>query len=232
MRTGIWLLTIVLALFVPLASAQAAAPEHPLGGKPMFTDHESCDFCGMSRNAFGRTRYVFTDSRGEHYTCSIHCVAAMSRQSGEEPRNVRVALYLDPKTMIPAEKAVYVIGSKAAGTMTATSKLAFADRESAEAFVRQYGGKVADFAAALAAAKSDLGTWGGGMHGMGKNMGKGGMHHMMGNMGPNGMRHDCPNAANCPKHQMMMRQQGGDSAPSGSGRTMQHGGADGGMGGM
>ncbi len=254
MRTGIWLLATVLALFSPLVPAQAAGPEHPMASKTMFTDHESCDFCGMNRNAFARTRYVFTDSRGEHYTCSIHCVAAMSRKTGEEPRNVRVALYLDPATMVPADKAVYVIGSQAAGTMTATSKLAFADRESAEAFVRQNGGKIADFSAALAAARRDLGTWGGGMHGMGKGgmhgMGKGGMHQMMGNMGggmghggsqANGCPHGndpsacpegCPHAADCPKHKtMMMQGKEGTSSPSGH-PMQQDGGAGHGMGGM
>ncbi len=209
MRTVTILTAIVVALLA-VAPLWAAPPQHPISKPQAYTDHASCEFCGMNRNAFARTRYVFADSQGEHYVCSIHCVAAMSRQSGEEPTNVRVALYLDPKTMILVENAVYVIGSSAAGTMTAKSKLAFADRKAAEQFAAQYGGTLADFATALAAAKEELGSWSGRKHG---------------NM--TGMNHDCMNTKepDCMKHggmehMNMQKMEHGDSMDG----MMHHGG--------
>ncbi|MHB8810810.1 MAG: nitrous oxide reductase accessory protein NosL, partial [Desulfobulbaceae bacterium] len=61
-----------------------------------------------------------------------------------------------PEKMVPAAQAFYVVGSTAPGTMTAVSKLAFADRAAAEKFAGEYGGKVTDFTAAYQQAVAEL----------------------------------------------------------------------------
>lgn len=130
--------------------------EHPLKNPPIYTEHKRCDNCGMDRNKWARTRYDFDTSKGRFYTCSIHCVAVMSYKLKEEPRNVMVAEYLRPEKMLDADKASFVIGSSAPGTMSPISIIAFPSREEAERFASRYGGKVADFKEALGEAKREI----------------------------------------------------------------------------
>jgi copper chaperone NosL len=147
-----WLLVvpICLSLLIGCAGLQTA--------KTVQAQQEmaACPNCGMILKKWAHTNHEFTNSEGHFRTCSIHCVADMNKKSGEEPRDVRVALHLHPEEMIPAEKAVYVIGSKDPGTMTKVSKLAFKSRADAEKFVAQKGGKIATFSEALAAATAEL----------------------------------------------------------------------------
>ena len=62
----------------------------------------------------------------------------------------------DPKTMRAAENASYVVGSKAKGTMTKTSKLAFTSQKEAEEFAGTCGGEVMDFQKTFKLAKKSL----------------------------------------------------------------------------
>jgi nitrous oxide reductase accessory protein NosL len=169
MRLGRIAFALVLGLmmafisFSPAAGSGAkemsgpCAVEHPFKKPPKLTTHLRCPNCGMNRNMWARTRHVFKNSEGEHYTCSIHCLADMSVRTGEAPGAVRAAVYLHPKKMISGDQAWYVVGSKAPGTMTMVSKPAFAGKAEAEAFAAQCGGKVVRFPQALAAAKKPLG---------------------------------------------------------------------------
>ena len=130
--------------------------QHPvMGGIPGIKPGQ-CPNCGMTIQVWGRTRHSFTLGDAQYTSCSIRCVADMARKAGLPAENVQVGLYLKPKTMIPANKAVYVIGSKAAGTMTMRSKLAFDSQEGANAFIKAHGGMSADYASALAAANGEL----------------------------------------------------------------------------
>lgn len=127
--------------------------EHPFKNPKRYTDRAKCDNCGMDRNKWARTRHEFQTSKGKHYTCSIHCVSVISSRYKVEPKEVMVAEYLNPGNMLQAEKAFYVVGSSAPGTMTAKSKIAFASKEEAGKFSERYGGKISDFADALAEAR-------------------------------------------------------------------------------
>lgn len=169
-KTGVGKIAVTLLLglligllsFAPAAASEAkkmqgpCAVEHPFKKPPKVTSHLRCPNCGMNRNMWARTRHVFKNSEGEHYTCSIHCLADMSARSGEAPEVVRVAVYLSPEKMIPASQAYYVVGSKAPGTMTMVSKPAFAGKADADAFAAQCGGNVVQFQQALAAATKPL----------------------------------------------------------------------------
>lgn len=158
---GIWLAVLLLLSRFTSSPALAGAGkipnvEHPLLSGQVYTKHLRCDNCGMKLNMWARTRYAFSFASEEHEVCSIHCVAEMARQKKEAPQKVKVALYLEPATMVEASQAVFVVGSRAAGTMSAVSKIAFAAQEAADKFAGEYGGAVMSFAEALAKANEEL----------------------------------------------------------------------------
>ena len=130
--------------------------EHPMMNPKMYSTKKRCPNCGMMINMWARTRHSFKHSEGDFTTCSLRCMADKAVNSGENPTNGHVALYLDPDKMVPVEKATYVIGSSAKGTMTMTSKIAFEDTQAAKKFAAAYGGQIVDFNSAFAAAKMEL----------------------------------------------------------------------------
>jgi len=139
-------LVLGILLFSCSKGPERQAIPHPIKNPPLFTKHTICENCGMDRNKFARTRYSFVVEDGtEHYTCSLHCLAVWLLKTGHTAKKIKVALYLHPDRMVPVEKAVYIIGSKARGTMTKVSKLAFADKKEAETFVKRFGGKISTF---------------------------------------------------------------------------------------
>ncbi len=129
---------------------------HPVKGGIAGIKPAKCPNCGMSIQMWGRTRHIFKLQDGQYTTCSIRCLADMARKAEQSAEKVQVALYLKPETIVPADKAIYVIGSDAPGTMTMRSKLAFADQSAADAFIKEHGGMSTDFAGALAAATGEL----------------------------------------------------------------------------
>ncbi len=129
---------------------------HPIKNPPEFTDKEKCDNCLMDRNRWARTRYEFQNSKGSFYTCSIYCVVALSMKLEEEPKNIKVAHYLHPERMIDTDKAFYVIGSSAPGTMTKKSKIAFTTKAEAQKFILRYGGKLSTFEDVYTEAKNGV----------------------------------------------------------------------------
>ncbi len=129
---------------------------HPIKNPPSFTEHVRCDNCGMDRNKYARTRYVFDSKKGRFYTCSIACLVVLCIKKDVSPENIKVAEYLRPTNMIDAEKAIYVVGSKAKGTMTKISKIAFSDKQKAMKFTRKYGGKIAYFQDVLKITKEEV----------------------------------------------------------------------------
>jgi len=115
-----------------------------------------CLNCGMARSMWARTWKTFENSEGKSQACSFHCLADVALKSGEDPKNVMAALYLDPKKMVPAQKAFYVVGSKAKGTMTMKSKCAFPSKAEAEKFAKSCGGKVVAYSDVLKMAKAGV----------------------------------------------------------------------------
>ncbi len=130
--------------------------EHPMRQPPPGVLPGICPNCGMSIAHWGRTRYHALINGEALRLCSIHCLADLARKHGSPAQQVEGALYLTPTRMIAADQAVYVIGSRARGTMTPVSKIAFDRREEAEQFVAGHGGTVTDFSQALAAATAGL----------------------------------------------------------------------------
>lgn len=151
------IITVAVAAFLP-ASGWAEEPcaiQHPLD-PPQKDLAGQCPNCGMARPMWARTWMTFHNSQGVFGVCSFHCLADIAVKSGEDPKEVKVALYVDPQTMIPVEKAFFVVGSKAKGTMTMKSKLAFPSEQEAAKFARACGGQVLGFKGAMEKAKAAL----------------------------------------------------------------------------
>jgi nitrous oxide reductase accessory protein NosL len=148
---------LILAAFSPI-NALAADPcsiQHPIM-PPQMELSGQCPHCGMLRPMWGRTWIAFENSEGKSQACSFHCLADVALKAGEDPKNVQVALYLNPEKTIPAQQAFFVIGSKAKGTMTMKSKIAFPSKAEAEKFAASCGGEVAGFQKALTMAKAGI----------------------------------------------------------------------------
>ncbi|MGD9247100.1 MAG: nitrous oxide reductase accessory protein NosL [Desulfobacteraceae bacterium] len=144
----------------------AFSPISALAADPCMVDHPimpprkdltgQCPNCGMVRPMWARTWVTFENSEGKSQACSFHCLADIALKAGEDPENVQVALYLAPEKMVPAQKAFFVVGSKAKGTMTMKSKIAFPSKAEAEKFSGSCGGEVVGFAQALTVAKAGI----------------------------------------------------------------------------
>jgi copper chaperone NosL len=142
--------------FKSLSFAEKLGIEHPINNPPDYTDKKRCDNCGMDRNKWARTRHEFQNPEGRFHTCSIHCLAVLSKKMKEDAKNVKVADYFHPDRMINADAAVYVIGSAVPGTMTKTSKIAFSSKKEAEKFVAESGGTISGFEGALSEARKEI----------------------------------------------------------------------------
>lgn len=112
--------------------------------------YPKCPYCGMDRTEYHFSRHLV------HYeddlvdgTCSIHCLAlSLMLNMDRGPKTIYAADFGSPaeiKPMVLVDKATYLIGSKLKGTMTANSKVAFADKAQAEAAMAKEGGALGTF---------------------------------------------------------------------------------------
>jgi hypothetical protein len=119
-------------------------------------EHRSCVNCGMDRKAYGFSRMLVQYEDGAVVgTCSLHCaVIELDANAGKTVKALLVA-DRESRTLLEAEKAVWVMGGKKRGVMTPRPKWAFQSREDADVFIKENGGKIATWAEALAAARED-----------------------------------------------------------------------------
>jgi hypothetical protein len=111
----------------------------------------------MDRNKFNFSRvFIVYDDASTFGGCSLHCAAIdMALHTGKQVSQITVADY---KThhQIPAETAFWVIGGDRAGVMTARAKWAFQTKKDAQRFIKDHGGKLADFDRVMKAAFEDM----------------------------------------------------------------------------
>lgn len=121
------------------------------------TKHPACPYCGMDRAKFAHSRvYVEYDDGTTIGCCSLHCAAMdLALKIDKTPMAIMVGDY-NSKKLIDAEKAYWVIGGNKMGVMTARAKWAVEDKEAADRFIKDYGGKLATFDDALQAAFEDM----------------------------------------------------------------------------
>ncbi len=154
---------LVLALFGAIllfSSLQAAGFDKRVADGKIIQDGKAkawCSICGMDLKMFYRTNHAVAlkDGSKKQY-CSIRCLA---HDFPQIKSNIKTIYAVDAKTakLIDATKAYYLVGSRAKGTMTRVSKLAFKNANDAKTFAKQNGGgKVVSFDEAFARAKADL----------------------------------------------------------------------------
>jgi nitrous oxide reductase accessory protein NosL len=144
------------AQFLPKAAPDPA----PLTGE--LDKYPICPYCGMDRRYFHKSRMLI------HYggdrpdpLCSIHCaVISLALNLSLDPRAIHVAdnaSDIDPRPLIDAERATFLVGSDIPGVMTAKSKVAYGSVQAATAAQQRHGGELMDFPRALQVAFADLG---------------------------------------------------------------------------
>ncbi len=140
----------------PLQFIPKNQPDHePLENE--LEKYPRCPYCNMDRRKFHYSRHLihYQDNRVDA-TCSLHCAAlSLGLNIDRNPKAIYAADYgamTDPKPLINAEEASYLIGSKQPGVMSTTSKLAFSDRSVAEKTKAAQGGELDNFDTALKAA--------------------------------------------------------------------------------
>lgn len=118
--------------------------------------HRSCTYCGMDRKGYGYSRMLVVYQDGsETGVCSLHCaVVETGANPGKAVKSLRVA-DRDTRELVDAETAAWVMGGRKRGVMTPVPKWAFATKAGAEAFVREYGGEIVPWPAALDAARKE-----------------------------------------------------------------------------
>jgi len=155
------LATIILAIFAALSFSYAEGkfskmatiqPELLQKGEAK----KWCPVCGMNLKMFWKTSHavILNDGTAKQY-CSIRCLAADYPNIKDKIKKI---LVVDAKTqkLTDATKAYYVVGSKVPGTMSKVSKIAFANKADAEAFQKEYGGKIVTFDEAFKEAQESL----------------------------------------------------------------------------
>ena len=111
----------------------------------------------MNRQGFAYSRMLVRYNDGSAVgTCSLNCTAIdLVVNFKNTPVSFEVGDY-QTKKMIDASKAVWVIGGKKQGVMTDRPKWAFADKKEAKAFIKENGGKLANFEEVMRMAFEDL----------------------------------------------------------------------------
>lgn len=141
------LVCILLTLSLGTVFAVAAGPvEAP----------PACQHCRMDRTMFNYSRMLVTytdDSIAG--TCSLNCVITeKNRVKGKKIKSIQVADYIS-KELIDAKAATWVVGGSKRAVMSAVAKWAFAEKKDAEAFIKQYGGKLATYKEVYEMAKKE-----------------------------------------------------------------------------
>ncbi len=138
---------LVMVVFAGITT-QAGGPENDIDR------HRSCANCGMDRKAYGFSRMLVQYEDGTVVgTCSLHC--AVIELDANPGKTVKALLVADreTRTLLNAEKAIWVMGGKKRGVMTEQPKWAFQSKEGAEAFIKANGGMIVTWAEAFAAAR-------------------------------------------------------------------------------
>lgn len=144
----------------PLQFTPKTAPD-PQPQDNDLAKYPKCPYCGMDRRQYHHSRHLvqYADDLADG-VCSLHCAAlSLALNMDRGPKAIYAADFgakTDPKPLVNVDSATYLIGSKLPGVMTAQSKVAFASKADAEVVLKDKGGELGDFDAALAAAYQSM----------------------------------------------------------------------------
>ncbi len=137
------LLTLVLGTAFAIAAGPVEAPP-------------TCKQCRMDRTMFNYSRMLVTYMDGSTAgTCSLNCIITENNKvKGKKIKSIQVADF-NSKELIDAKIATWVVGGSKRGVMTGVAKWAFIEKKDAEAFIKQYGGKLATYKEVYEMAKKE-----------------------------------------------------------------------------
>jgi len=146
------------------AAAQDLKPAKLADPEPQVNDIEKyprCAYCNMDRRRFHFSRMLIPYADGTvDGLCSIRCaMTSLTVNMSKGPLAVWVgdnASPDDPKPLIDALTATYLVGSTLPSVMSKRSKTAFSTAQAADAAKSANGGEVMAFDKALAAAYLDV----------------------------------------------------------------------------
>lgn len=152
---GGWMLAVALLGVAAPATAQRYQSVDPDAARLLQEGPGAryCPNCGMDLVVFYKTSHAAPLPGGAmRQYCSLHCLAEA------HPRPLTEVKVVSASTLewIDAPAAHYVVGSDRPGTMSPTSKYAFATEEAARDFRRLHGGEAMDFEQALSRADAAL----------------------------------------------------------------------------
>jgi nitrous oxide reductase accessory protein NosL len=131
----------ILFLIISLLLTAALA-----GAMDRVEDPKTCRQCGMDRTTFAHSRmlleYVDESSSG---VCSLHCAALELHHNNNKQLSALMVADYTTKKLLDAKSAVWVVGGRKAGVMTAQPKWAFAGIEDARKFMKEHGGSFSTF---------------------------------------------------------------------------------------
>lgn len=133
-------------------SPRTAPDDKPLDNE--LSKYPSCPYCGMDRTKWHHSRHLvqYSDDLVDG-TCSIHCLAiSLSLNLDRSPKAIYAADFGSTeaiKPLVEVDQLTYLVGSQLPGTMSANSKMAFADKTVATATQAEKGGELSDFDASL-----------------------------------------------------------------------------------
>jgi nitrous oxide reductase accessory protein NosL len=115
----------------------------------------SCTTCGMGLAKYYKANHAAKHDEVIKQFCSIHCLAKERKINKTQLKDFQV---VDLKSLkfINANEASYVLGSRQKGVMTKNSKFAFASKNDALDFVKNYGGEIGTFEEAYKNALKDF----------------------------------------------------------------------------
>lgn len=122
-------------------------------------ESEYCPDCGMNLVKFFKTNHAAKLKDGTvRQFCSLHCLIEEQRGALKDASLIEQIFVVDSLSLkfIPAHEAYYVVGSDKPATMSMTSEYAFKERSAAEAFAKEYGGEVMEYARAHAMASAEF----------------------------------------------------------------------------
>ncbi|MDZ4183522.1 MAG: nitrous oxide reductase accessory protein NosL [Desulfuromonadales bacterium] len=147
---------ILIALFFCLSMISIFSTTAQAEDQMDISRHRECSECGMDRKAYGFSRMLVILADGKEVgVCSLHCAVLVMDSNKAETVKALLVADRNSHDLVPAEKAFWVLGGKKRGVMTMRAKWAFTSKEAAQDFVKEYGGEIVTWDAALAAAKTD-----------------------------------------------------------------------------
>ncbi len=120
-------------------------------------NYPECKYCGMMREKYAHSRALIEYDEGSVVgTCSVHCLSLdLALNMDKTPKAIMAGDY-NTKKLIDAEKAFWVLGGKKMGVMSIRGKWAFEEKEGANKFIEENGGRMAAFDEVMRAAFEDM----------------------------------------------------------------------------